>query len=127
MAKSRPTLTQEERDMIKAGRKLDHLLKDEAFTIFLDMLKEIVRGRMLNNHAPFQSPTSPDGKYMSSNDFYMLQQFNKGAVNGLTTAISLVEHTVTAAKEIAASAEIAFDDSDEDPEGEPNVPHEQAP
>lgn len=105
-------LDQDERDMLRAARKLAKLKELEGWTILQDMFKELIRVRTNANHMSL-----PEG--IGAIEFLVQQERNKGAVNGLQIALSLVDNTITEAEKLASRAGVAFSENDDaNPEGE---------
>lgn len=113
MAEQKRILDQDERDMLRAARKLAKLRELEGWSILQDMIKEMLRVRANANHASL-----PEG--LGAIEFLVQQERNKGAVNGLQIAMSLVDNTIAEAEKLASRAGVKFGEEDENPEGEDN-------
>jgi len=104
-------LDADERDCLRAGRKLAKLKEMDGYVIWQEMLKEIIRVRANNNHQNL-------GEGQGALEYLVRGEYNKGAVNGLQIAMHLVDNTIAEAEKLASVAGVAFGEEDDNPEGE---------
>jgi hypothetical protein len=92
------TMSEDDKDLLRLGRKLAPLLDNPAFIAYLDVLDKQIKTRQDVVAMPAQTT-----------ELWVAQETVKGALGALQLARQLVSTIVREAREVASENEVDFD------------------